>query len=45
VITDHFQKLSNFFDQEQVAPRWLSGSASARGKECMRIFRKKAQEQ
>ena len=45
--SDNFQKLSNFFDLQQVAPWWLSGlgSASVREKTCMRIFCKKAQVQ
>lgn len=47
MITDNFQKSSKCFDQPQMAPWWLSGieSASVRGKKCMRIFCKKAQQQ
>ena len=47
MITDNFQKSSELFDQQQVAPSWLSGTgrASVRGKKCVRIFCKKAQEQ
>ncbi|TEA11615.1 hypothetical protein DBR06_SOUSAS6910068, partial [Sousa chinensis] len=47
MMNDNFQKSSKLFDQQQVAPGWLSGigSASVRGKKCMRIFCKKAQEQ
>ena len=47
MITDNFQKSSHFFDQQQVAPWWLSeiGSASVRRKRCVIILRKKAQEQ
>ena len=47
MTTDNFQKSSNFFDQQQEAPWWLSGigSSSMRGKKCMTIFCKKAQKQ
>eukprot|EP00069_Balaena_mysticetus_P014011 bmy_13105T0 len=47
MITDNFQKSSHFFVQQQEAPWWLSGigSASGRGKECMRSFCKRAPEQ
>lgn len=47
MITDNFQKSSNFSDQQQVAAWWLSGieSVSVQGKKCMRIFCKEAQEQ
>ena len=47
MVTESFQKSLNFFDQQQEAPWWLSGigSASMRGKKCMRIFCKKAQKQ
>ncbi|XP_068393695.1 Fc receptor-like protein 2 [Eschrichtius robustus] len=41
------KKSSDFFDLQQVIKGWLSGigSASVRGKKCMRLFCKKAQEE
>lgn len=46
-VLSHFQKSSDFFDLQQVIKGWLSGigSASVRGKKCMRLFCKKAQEE
>ncbi|TEA29015.1 hypothetical protein DBR06_SOUSAS17610020, partial [Sousa chinensis] len=47
MITDNFQKWSDSYDQQQVAPLWQSGiaGASEERKKCMRIFCKKTQEQ
>ena len=44
-IIDNLLKSSDFFDQQQVAPWWLSGigSTPVRGKKCTRISYKKAQ--
>ena len=47
MITDNFQILSTFFDQQLGGSNWISGigSVSMKRKDCRRIFCEKTSEQ